>query len=149
MKYTCNSYTLVKIHVLFQRKFRNYNRTLFLIVASVSSAGMTGADIANVVNEAALSAVRMNSVTVNTCHFEEALHRVIAGAAKKNRVLYLMERERLATHEAGHAVVGWMLKHTDPLLRVSETRMHLRELYMCACCFEEILIIRTGFVSLT
>lgn len=127
MKY--KSYTLVKIYLLFQRKVRNCNSALFL---TVSSAGMTGADIANVVNEAALSAVRMNSVTVNTCHFEEALHRVIAGAAKKNRVLNLMERERLATHEAGHAVVGWMLKHTDPLLRVSETLVYLRELYMCA-----------------
>lgn len=79
---------------------------------------MTGADIANVVNEAALSAVRMDCSTVTTRHFEEALHRVIAGATKRNRVLNLMERERIATHEAGHAVVSWMLKYTEPLLRV-------------------------------
>ena len=81
--------------------------------------GFTGADIANVVNEAALIAARACDVTVMLHHFEQAADRVIAGLEKKNKVVNKIERNTVAYHEAGHAVVGWMLEHAEPLLKVS------------------------------
>lgn len=81
--------------------------------------GMTGADIANVVNEAALVAARKAATSVNLSHFEAAADRVIAGLEKKNKVISKTERNTVAYHEAGHAVVGWMLEHAEPLLKVS------------------------------
>ncbi|XP_062861278.1 AFG3-like protein 1 [Trichomycterus rosablanca] len=81
--------------------------------------GFTGADIANVCNEAALIAARHLSQTVNPKHFEQAVERVIGGLEKRSRVLQPAERTTVAYHEAGHAVVGWFLEHADPLLKVS------------------------------
>jgi len=81
--------------------------------------GFTGADIANVVNEAALMAARACDVAVMLHHFEQAADRVIAGLEKKNKVVNKVERNTVAYHEAGHAVVGWMLEHAEPLLKVS------------------------------
>ena len=81
--------------------------------------GFSGADIANVVNEAALVAARANDTTVQLKHFEQAADRVIAGLEKKNKVVNKVERNTVAYHEAGHAVVGWMLEHAEPLLKVS------------------------------
>ncbi|GMR48129.1 hypothetical protein PMAYCL1PPCAC_18324 [Pristionchus mayeri] len=79
----------------------------------------SGADIANVVNESALRAAAMSAKRVNKKHLEYALDRVIAGPEKKSRVLVEEEREVVAFHEAGHALVGWMLEHTDALLKVT------------------------------
>lgn len=79
----------------------------------------SGADIANVVNESALRAASICAKRVNNKHLEYALDRVIAGPAKKSRVLVEEEREVVAYHEAGHALVGWMLEHTDALLKVT------------------------------
>jgi AFG3 family protein len=81
--------------------------------------GFSGADIANVVNEAALVAARSNERAVSLPHFEQAADRVIAGLEKKNKVVNKVERNTVAYHEAGHAVVGWMLEHAEPLLKVS------------------------------
>lgn len=81
--------------------------------------GFTGADIANVCNEAALIAARHLNPHVNTKHFEQAVERVIGGVEKKSHVLQLAERTAVAYHEAGHAVTGWFLEHADPLLKVS------------------------------
>ncbi|XP_040899638.1 AFG3-like protein 1 isoform X2 [Toxotes jaculatrix] len=81
--------------------------------------GFTGADIANVCNEAALIAARHLNQHVNTKHFEQAVERVIGGLEKKTQVLQLPEKTTVAYHEAGHAVVGWFLEHADPLLKVS------------------------------
>ncbi|XP_061521852.1 AFG3-like protein 1 isoform X2 [Phycodurus eques] len=81
--------------------------------------GFTGADIANVCNEAALIAARHLNLHINTQHFEQAVERVIGGLEKKSRVLQLPERTTVAYHEAGHAVTGWFLEHADPLLKVS------------------------------
>lgn len=81
--------------------------------------GFTGADIANVCNEAALIAARHLNQHINTKHFEQAVERVIGGLEKKNCVLQLPEKTTVAYHEAGHAVVGWFLEHADPLLKVS------------------------------
>ncbi|KAJ2053852.1 AAA ATPase afg3 [Coemansia sp. S16] len=81
--------------------------------------GFSGADIANVCNEAALIGARAGSAQVMLTHFEQAIERVIAGLEKKSRVLSPEEKKTVAYHEAGHAVSGWFLKHADPLLKVS------------------------------
>ena len=81
--------------------------------------GFSGADIANVCNEAALIAARDGEKEVVKVHFERAIDRVIGGMEKKSKVLAPQEKKTVAYHEAGHAVVGWFLEHADPLLKVS------------------------------
>lgn len=81
--------------------------------------GFTGADIANVCNEAALIAARDLNESIVMKHFEQAIERVIAGMEKKTNVLAPDEKRTVAYHEAGHAVCGWFLEHSDPLLKVS------------------------------
>ncbi|HYH98316.1 ATP-dependent metallopeptidase FtsH/Yme1/Tma family protein, partial [Hyalangium sp.] len=81
--------------------------------------GFVGADLANVVNEAALLAARRNRDAVMRADFEEAIERVVAGLEKKNRRMNEREKEIVAHHEAGHAVVGWMLPHTERVTKVS------------------------------
>ena len=81
--------------------------------------GFSGAEIANVCNEAALIAARFASKNVTLAHFKAAMERVVAGLEKKTRVLQPEERRRVAYHEAGHAVTGWFLRHANPLLKVS------------------------------
>lgn len=81
--------------------------------------GFSGADIANVCNEAALIAARHLSDAINPKHFEQAIERVIGGLEKKTQVLQPEEKKTVAYHEAGHAVAGWFLEHADPLLKVS------------------------------
>ncbi|XP_012690059.1 AFG3-like protein 1 [Clupea harengus] len=81
--------------------------------------GFTGADIANVCNEAALIAARHLNKSIKAKHFQQAIDRVVGGLEKKTQVLQLTEKTTVAYHEAGHAVVGWFLEHADPLLKVS------------------------------
>jgi cell division protease FtsH len=81
--------------------------------------GMVGADIANVANEAALLAARKSKDFIEMADFEEAIERIIAGLEKKSRVLNKQERERVAYHECGHAIVASVLPHADPVRRVS------------------------------
>lgn len=81
--------------------------------------GFTGADIANVCNEAALIAARDLNTAITMKHFEQAIERVVAGMEKKTNVLSPEEKKTVAYHEAGHAVAGWFLEHADPLLKVS------------------------------
>lgn len=81
--------------------------------------GFTGADIANICNEAALIAARDSNETIHLKNFEQAIERVIAGMEKKTNVLQPEEKKTVAYHEAGHAVSGWFLEHSDPLLKVS------------------------------
>ena len=80
--------------------------------------GFTGADIANVCNEAALIAARDLNESIELRHFEQAIERVVAGMEKKSNVLQPEEKKTVAYHEAGHAVAGWFLEHADPLLKV-------------------------------
>lgn len=86
---------------------------------AAATPGFTGADIANVCNEAALIAARHLNPAVNDKHFEQAIDRVIGGLEKKTQVLQPTEKKTVAYHEAGHAIVGWFLEHADPLLKVS------------------------------
>ncbi|CAG2053458.1 unnamed protein product [Timema podura] len=81
--------------------------------------GFTGADIANVCNEAALIAARDLKDSIDLPHFEQAIERVVAGMEKKTNVLQPEEKKTVAYHEAGHAVAGWFLQYADPLLKVS------------------------------
>ena len=86
---------------------------------AVLTPGFSGADIANVTNEAALHAARKGHEAVEESDFESAIERVIAGLERKSRVLSKEEKKTVAYHEAGHAVCGWFLEHADPLLKVS------------------------------
>ncbi|KAG2075032.1 ATP-dependent metallopeptidase Hfl [Suillus decipiens] len=86
---------------------------------AVLTPGFSGADIANVCNEAALHAARKGHESVKVDDFESAIERVIAGLERKSRVLSSEEKKTVAYHEAGHAVCGWFLEHADPLLKVS------------------------------
>ena len=81
--------------------------------------GFAGADLANIINEAALLAVRMNKESVGLPELQEAVERVIAGLEKKNRVLNQEEKERVAHHEIGHALVTLSLPGTDEVQKIS------------------------------
>jgi len=81
--------------------------------------GKSGADIQNVCNEAALHAARLNDKYVDEKNFEYAIERIIAGIEKRSGTMSPEERRTVAYHEAGHAIVGWMLQHTDPILKIS------------------------------
>jgi cell division protease FtsH len=81
--------------------------------------GMVGADLANLVNEAALLAVRRDKQAVGMPEFEEAVERVVAGLEKKNRLINAEERRIIAYHELGHAIVALSLPGTDPVQKIS------------------------------
>jgi cell division protease FtsH len=81
--------------------------------------GMVGADLANLVNEAALLAVRRGKKKVSMPEFEEAIERVVAGLEKKNRLINPKEKETVAYHELGHAIVALSLPGTDPVQKIS------------------------------
>nr|XP_011751705.1 paraplegin [Macaca nemestrina] len=81
--------------------------------------GFSGADIANICNEAALHAAREGHTSVHTLNFEYAVERVLAGTAKKSKILSKEEQKVVAFHESGHALVGWMLEHTEAVMKVS------------------------------
>ncbi|NP_001012545.2 paraplegin [Gallus gallus] len=81
--------------------------------------GFSGADIANICNEAALHAAREGHKSIDTFNFEYAVERVIAGTAKRNKILSPEERKVVAFHESGHALVGWLLEHTEAVMKVS------------------------------
>ncbi|MEW5846705.1 MAG: ATP-dependent zinc metalloprotease FtsH [Bacteroidota bacterium] len=81
--------------------------------------GFSGADIANVCNEAALIAARKNKKFVEKQDFLDAIDRIIGGLEKKNKIISKEERRTIAYHEAGHATVSWLLEHANPLLKVS------------------------------
>jgi len=81
--------------------------------------GMAGADLANIVNEAALLAARRQGEQVEMFDLEEAIDRIMLGLEKKNRVMSTAEKERVAYHEAGHALVALSVEHADPVQRVS------------------------------
>lgn len=81
--------------------------------------GMSGADIANVCNEAALHAARKDQKSIKANDLEYAIERVVGGTEKRSSSISAAERRIIAYHESGHALVGWLLEHTDPILKVS------------------------------
>lgn len=81
--------------------------------------GFSGADIANICNEAALIAARKNQKLVTKEDFLDAVDRIIGGLEKKNKIISPKEKETIAFHEAGHAAVSWLLEHASPLVKVT------------------------------
>lgn len=90
-----------------------------LEVLARRTPGFTGADLANLVNEAALLSARRSSREIGMQALEDSVERVIAGPEKKSKVISPFEKKLVSYHEAGHALVGEMLTHTDPLHKVS------------------------------
>ncbi|MCK5905953.1 MAG: ATP-dependent zinc metalloprotease FtsH, partial [Flavobacteriales bacterium] len=81
--------------------------------------GFSGADIANVCNEAALIAARNNKKAVEKQDFLDAVDRIIGGLEKKNKIITVQEKKTIAYHESGHATVSWLLEHAAPLVKVT------------------------------
>jgi cell division protease FtsH len=81
--------------------------------------GFSGADIANVCNEAALIAARSEKKSVEKQDFLDAVDRIVGGLEKKNKIISPEEKKSIAFHEAGHATVSWMLEHASPLVKVT------------------------------
>ena len=81
--------------------------------------GFSGADIANVCNEAALIAAREKKKSVQSIDFMNAVDRIVGGLEKRNKIITLAEKEAIAKHEAGHATLSWMLEHANPLVKVT------------------------------
>ncbi len=106
---------ILKVHV---RKVK-LGTTVDLKTVAQRTPGMVGSDMASIVNEAALSAGRRNSTTVEMVDFEEAIDRMQLGLKKKGRVMKESEKRRVAYHEAGHALVAMSLANADPVHRVT------------------------------
>jgi cell division protease FtsH len=81
--------------------------------------GFSGADIANVCNEAALIAARKNKKLVERQDFLDAVDRIVGGLERKNKIISMDEKKTIAYHEAGHATVSWLLEHASPLVKVT------------------------------
>lgn len=81
--------------------------------------GFSGADIANVCNEAALTAARKSKNSVSKEDFLDAVDRIVGGLEKKNKIITQSEKKSIAYHEAGHATISWMLEHANPLVKVT------------------------------
>jgi len=86
---------------------------------SKQTPGFSGADIANVCNEAALIAARKSKKSVGKQDFLDAVDRIVGGLEKKNKIISPKEKKTIAYHEAGHATVSWMLEHAAPLVKVT------------------------------
>jgi len=86
---------------------------------SKQTPGFSGADIANVCNEAALIAARSEKKSVEKQDFLDAVDRIVGGLEKKNKIITPSEKKSVAFHEAGHATVSWMLEHASPLVKVT------------------------------
>tara|TARA_R110000868_G_scaffold258628_4_gene516208 strand:- start:26951 stop:28984 length:2034 start_codon:yes stop_codon:yes gene_type:complete len=93
--------------------------TLDLDFLAKQTPGFSGADIANVCNEAALIAARKEKKAVTKQDFLDAVDRIVGGLEKKNKIITPGEKKTIAYHEAGHATVSWMLEHAAPLVKVT------------------------------
>ncbi|XP_015223771.2 mitochondrial inner membrane m-AAA protease component AFG3L1 [Lepisosteus oculatus] len=111
--------SIFKVHLRPLKLDASIDRDALARKLAALTPGFTGADIANVCNEAALIAARHLNEFIIEKHFEQAIERVIGGLEKKTQVLQPGEKKTVAYHEAGHAIVGWFLEHADPLLKVS------------------------------
>lgn len=95
------------------------NDTLDIDFLARQTPGFSGADIANVCNEAALIAARKNKTSIDKQDFLDAIDRIIGGLEKKNKIISPQEKKVIAFHEAGHAAVSWLLEHAHPLIKVT------------------------------
>jgi cell division protease FtsH len=106
---------ILRVHV----KGKPLEDTVDLSVIAKSTPGFVGADLENLVNEAAILAARRNKRTIGQDEFEESVERVIAGPERKSRLISEEEKKIVAYHEAGHAVVGHVIPEADPVHKVS------------------------------
>lgn len=106
---------ILKVHA----KNKPIDKDIELGVVARRTPGFTGADLENLLNEAALLSARKNKSTITISELEEAIDRVIAGPSKKSRVISEFEKKIVAYHEAGHTIVGFHLKHADAVHKVS------------------------------
>lgn len=106
---------ILKVHVKGMPLANDVN----LEVLARRTSGFTGADLANLINEAALLSARRSETQIRQQAMEDSIERVIAGPEKKSRVISPFERKLVSYHEAGHALLGELLLHTDPLHKVS------------------------------
>jgi cell division protease FtsH len=94
-------------------------KTLDVDFLSKQTPGFSGADIANICNESALIAARKNKKSVGKQDFLDAVDRIVGGLEKKNKIITPEEKETIAYHEAGHALISWLLEHAAPLVKVT------------------------------
>ncbi|HPW98206.1 MAG TPA: ATP-dependent zinc metalloprotease FtsH [Flavobacterium sp.] len=106
---------IFEVHLAPLKKVDN----LDLDFLAKQTPGFSGADIANVCNEAALIAARQNKEAVDKQDFLDAVDRIVGGLEKKNKIVTKDEKRAIAVHEAGHATVSWMLEHAAPLVKVT------------------------------
>lgn len=106
---------IFKVHI----KHLVLDSTVDVHALAAQTPGFSGADIANVCNEAALIAARNNKADIGKLEFIDAIERIVSGLEKKSKLMTPQEKSVIAHHEAGHAVVSWILQQVDPLLKVS------------------------------
>ena len=106
---------IFKVHLKPLKK----SRSLDVEFLAKQTPGFSGADIANVCNEAALIAARNNKKSVGKQDFLDAVDRIVGGLEKKNKIITKEEKNTIAFHEAGHAIVSWLLEHAAPLVKVT------------------------------
>ncbi|MEZ4915956.1 MAG: ATP-dependent zinc metalloprotease FtsH [Chitinophagales bacterium] len=106
---------IFRVHV----KNIKLSKSVELSKLAALTPGFVGADIANICNEAALIAARRNKSEIDLDDFNSAIDRVIGGLEKKNKIISIDEKKRIAFHEAGHAVSSWFLEHANPLVKVT------------------------------
>ncbi|WP_457625682.1 ATP-dependent zinc metalloprotease FtsH [Persephonella sp.] len=110
-------YEILKVHV--KKKKIPLDKDVDLMVIARGTPGFSGADLANIVNEAALLAARKRKEKVGMKEFEEAMDRIMMGLERKGMAITPAEKEKIAYHEVGHAIVSLMFKEADPLHKVS------------------------------
>jgi len=106
---------ILDVHI----KGKPLDKNVDLMKIAKISPGFSGADLANVVNEAAILAARRNKKTINHTEFEEALEKVALGPERRSRVISEKEKRVIAYHEGGHALVGHLLPNCDPIHKIS------------------------------
>ncbi len=106
---------ILKVH----SKNKPFDKSVNLDALAAKTAGSSGADLANIVNEAAIVAARTNSKTITNEHLTEAFEKVAIGPERKSKIMNDHERELTAYHEAGHAIVGHVLPDSDPVHKVT------------------------------
>src|SRR3989441_1847419 len=106
---------ILDVHI----KGKPLDKNVDLMKVAKISPGFSGADLANVVNEAAILAARRNKKTINHTEFEEALEKVALGPERRSRVISEKEKRVIAYHEGGHALVGHLLPNCDPIHKIS------------------------------
>ncbi len=106
---------IIDVHIRKLKLGNDFDKDFF----AKQTPGFSGADIANVCNEAALIAARKNKSFIEKQDFLDAIDRIIGGLERKSKVITPDEKRTIAYHEAGHATVSWMLEHANPLIKVT------------------------------